>query len=266
MRKLRLLLAIAPVCCALLIPSLAKADPACGTMNLSSLVAGTSCTIGDKTFTFTGSQLSLNNLTFTQLPSSDFQIVPDASNPLAPSFTIEAAPGTSIMLSAGSDAEATLNFGYDVSTTNGSATIVGLDSTVSGNVSGGISGSGIGGRVESINSLSSGSGVIFNTTNLPEVNACIQNGGSVFPPGCVSTNGAGSQGPNSISFAPVSSLNGIAIVDLLTDFTSAATLTSATFSIDQIPQTTPTPEPGSLVLLVTGLLVALGACRRTLLS
>jgi len=101
---------------------------------------------------------------------------------------------------------------------------------------------------------------------LPETIACLQNGGTFLLPGCVATTGAGSQSA-SLSFgAPVNSLTGVAIVGLVTGETGTATFTSATFSIDEIPQTTPTPEPGSLVLLATGLLGALGACRRTLFS
>src|SRR5260370_21355024 len=163
MRKLRLLLAIAPVCCVLLVRSLAKADPACGAMNLTSLISPT-CTIGDKTFTFTKDQLSLNGVTVPML--SAFVITPDASNPLNPSFTISAAPGALITLPLDSNAEASLNLGYTVSTTNGSATISGLDAVVSGNVSG--ENSSFGGHVEAINALSSVPGVIF-TSGLPQV-------------------------------------------------------------------------------------------------
>src|SRR5712664_1643166 len=121
MRKLRLLLAIAPVCCALLVPSLAKADSACVAINLGSFVPTTTCTIGDKTFTFTADQFLLNGVA-TPLPSA-FVITPDASNPLSPAFTISAAPGSSITIPLGTSADVSLNFGYTVSTTNGSATI-----------------------------------------------------------------------------------------------------------------------------------------------
>src|ERR1700719_4632746 len=247
MTKLRFLLPIAFVCCALLVPSLAKADPACVATNLTAITS-TSCTIGDKTFTFTGSELALNGVTLPM--ASAFVITPDASNPLSPSFTISAAPGASISLPAGSNGEVTLNFAYTVSTTNGSATISGLDTAVSGNVSG--EATGIGTRVEAINALSSGPGVIF-TSGLPQATACLQNGGSFLLPGCVATTGAGSQSATLVFGAPVNSFTGIAVVDLV-DGTGAATLTSATFSIDQIPQKNPTPEPGSVVLLVTGLL------------
>src|SRR5260370_11856429 len=259
MRKLRLLLAIAPVCCVLLVPSLAKADPACGAMNLTSLIS-TTCVIGDKHFTFTKDQLSLNGVTVPML--SDFVITPDASHPLSSSFTISAAPGSLIPLPLDRNAEASLNLGYTVSTTNGSATISGLDAAVSGNVSG--ENSSFGGHVEAINALSSGPGVIF-TSGLRQFTACIQDGGSFLLPGCVATNGTGLQAAFLAFATPVSSLTGIAFLDLV-DGIGTATLTSATFSIDQIPQTTPTPEPDSLVLLATGLLGALGACRRTLFS
>src|ERR1700730_8718197 len=231
MTKLRFLLPIAFVCCALLVPSLAKADPACVATNLTAITS-TSCTIGDKTFTFTGSELALNGVTLPM--ASAFVITPDASNPLSPSFTISAAPGSSITLPAGSNGEVTLNFAYTVSTTNGSATISGLDTAVSGSVSG--EATGIGTRVEAINALSSGPGVIF-ISGLPQATACLQNGGSLLP-GCVATTGAGSQSASFTFGTPVSSLTGIAVVDLA-DGTGAATLTSATFSVDQIPQKNP---------------------------
>jgi len=271
MRKLRLLLAIAPVCCALLVPSLAKADSACvNNTNLNSFILAFSpCTIGDKTFSITNDELAANGL--STVPNfSDFEITFDASNPLSPSFTIAVAPGASVMIPAGAGlgggGSETLFLAYNVSTTNGSATISGLDTSASGSVSGETSGSGIGTQVESINCLSSGSGVQFCGTKLPETTACLQNGGTFLLPGCVATTGAGSQSA-SLSFgAPVNSLTGVAIVGLVTGETGTATFTSATFSIDEIPQTTPTPEPGSLVLLATGLLGALGACRRTLFS
>src|SRR5260370_16553682 len=115
MRKLRLLLAIAPVCCVLLVPSLAKADPACGAMNLTSLIS-TACTIGDKTFTFTKDQLSLNGVTVPML--SDFVITPDASTPLNPSFTISAAPAALLTLPSHTNPAVTLTFVTPVSPTH----------------------------------------------------------------------------------------------------------------------------------------------------
>jgi hypothetical protein len=259
MRNARLLASTACLLI-LLVPTRAKADSACGVINLGSFIPTTTCTIGDKTFAFTGDQLSLNGVT-SPLPSA-FVITPDASNPLAPSFTISPAPGSSIMVPLDSQGEVSLNLGYTVSTTNGSATISGLDVAVSGSVSGEVVGGSSISKVEATNALSSGPGVIF-TSGLPEVTACIQNGGTFLLPGCVQTTNGGSNS-GSLAFAtPVSSLTGIAFVGLSTGF-GTATLTSATFSIDEIPQTTPTPEPSSLVLLASGVFGTFGALRRRL--
>jgi hypothetical protein len=158
MRNLKPLLAIASVFCVLLVPSRAKADSACVATTIDQLtVLEPTCTIGDKTFTFPNLELAQNG--FVGLALANFEFTPDASNPLSPSFTISAAPGTSITVPSGVSGNDTLYLAYNVGTISGSATLSGLDVSVSGSVSGG--GSGAATYVEAINALTSGSGVLF---------------------------------------------------------------------------------------------------------
>jgi hypothetical protein len=82
---------------------------------------------------------------------------------------------------------------------------------------------------------------------------CLQSGGGFS--GCVPTSGAGSTSTSALFgsgglAAPISTESGGAIWDFFTDNTGTATLTSATYSFDEVAKV---PEPSSLLMLASGL-------------
>jgi hypothetical protein len=189
------------------------------------------CTIGDKTFDFTDT---------SGVSTGQFIFTPDASNSLSPSFTIAAATGGLTLSQANADASFRLFF--NVSTTSGSPTLVGLDVTVNGSVSGGTptpNTAGGGTFVDATNE----SNLALTPLVFPE--ACIQSGGGFS--GCVPTSGSGSSSAvGTFVGGPVSSENGTAGWFLHTDATGTATFVSATYSFDQVARV---PEPLTLALL-----------------
>src|SRR5215469_3114551 len=93
-------------------PSLTLAS-SCPTTTVNNLI-GTSCSIGDVNFSF----LNAGEDSFIGISASDITLVPDGSNPLAPSFTLT-GPFTETANSSNSGfASQEFNFSWNLSVTN----------------------------------------------------------------------------------------------------------------------------------------------------
>lgn len=226
--------AVILIACLFLAPSLALAIP-CAPTNVASLLE-TTCTIGDKTFQFTEATASRNNTVSTTVGS--FNFAPDASNPLAPSFTISPGQGG---LTLGPSQFAAYSLFFTVSTTSGDPTLLGLDVSVRGSVTGGTPLPGTAGGGTVVDAAHESTSNTLTPPAFPE--ACIQSGGGFS--GCVPTSGSGSASAVATFVGgPISSETGIADWELFTDTTGTAIFTSATYSFDQVT----VAEPATLTL------------------
>jgi hypothetical protein len=73
------------VCSLLFLPYVSRATPTCSTTTLDNIV-GSTCTIGDKTLTFTTASI-------TGINSALIEFTPDTSNPLSPGFELSLVTG-----------------------------------------------------------------------------------------------------------------------------------------------------------------------------
>ena len=251
MRNSRFLPYMVAVCALLVIllsPSIAKADPVCPAHTaLPDLVSLVPCTIGDKTFTFGPVQFSTlirNSAGIFPFAASNFLLVPDGvSDPLNPTFSII---GSNAIVLRGTNADATLSMSFTASTTDGSASLAGIDLSLAAYATD--AGPNIADTIQAVHS----SNLVANPLVL-----CVQDGGPSLLPGCVS----GQPNDASASFAtPVSSESGTVTLLWSDDDLGEVGFTNAILSFHEIP--TATPEPGSLLLLGTGCLGALGVVGR----
>ncbi len=210
----------------LLLPSFAVAD-SCTTMTVSGL-PGTTCTIGDKSFTFSTQNAtidsSLAGLIFT----------PITTNPLSPGFSLTAS--SPIGLSAQG---ATLDIYYTVGTISGDPT---LTSATINLINPNLTGTGTPNYVDAFNLLAT-------LGPLPEV--CISTPDPSLL-GCSQTAPYGGTYTVTRPFAaPVNTASGDFGISIATNGTGTSTFNSAEFFFNQTP--TATPEPGTLLLMASGI-------------
>lgn len=193
-------------------------SPCAASGTLASFI-GTPCTIGDKTFNFTGVSGAL---------SSSIIITPDATKATAPGFIITPAAGSAFAATNGSfDPE----IGYTVSITNpaSGALITGQISNFAGLSVSATNPSTNFFQVWSINDVCQA----FSLAAFQETNGVVQ----------------GNNTTNTVSCTPATSAGGNTAL-LLTATNGTVSVSSAAYYINE---TLPTPEPAMLLLFGSGL-------------
>ena len=211
----------------LLLPSFAAAD-SCTTMSVTALL-GTSCTIGDKSFTFDanagGIDAGLAGLVFN----------PITTNPLSPGFSLSAAAPISLS----GQGRLSLDIYYTVSTIGGNATLT--SATINLN-NPNLTGTGTTNFVDAFNLLGT-------VGPLPEV--CISTPDPALL-GCSQTVPFGGVYSVTRPFAaPVSTAPADFGITLQSNGTGTSTFNSAEFLFNQ--NASPVPEPATLSLITLGL-------------
>jgi len=230
-----------PFVLVLLFPGYVNAIP-CNSGALNGLV-NTTCTIGDKTFTF-------GTLTGT-IPAAQIQFVPNASNPLQPSFVLSPVTGALTVSTSGAQiANLSADLAFTVATTSGFATMLGTTITLGQATASGTNAQNFA-IVDAFNFFGSGATQAHLSSGaLPEV--CIETptGG---PTGCV-----GPPFPSSVSatgtFGPpfptlLNTASGDLGFSLHSEGIASATFVSATFAFNQVAQVT---QPSAVVLFGLG--------------
>ena len=231
----------------------ARADSVCATGRVS-LILSTSCTIGDKTFVF-GPDAWTGNMS-----ADDVIFTPDASNPDSPGFTLSAAFGRPFPVfsaTAGSTVViSTEELDYGVAITNpgpGDA-IIGTTVSVTG---------------AAVSWASS-----TPTTTLDAlVDSFLTNGaacsdfplaGIFAPSGSVQFNTTSSTEDNFVSDGCTNTTAAIGEAQIFLAATDGAvSLSTASYYVDEAASSAVTPEPGTLLMVGSGLLgLGMGLYRR----